>query len=138
MYRQVLMVCLLGLATILGCSGGDPHNRQAVSGTVSINGKMIPYGNIEFSPMEQQKTNLILDIRDGKFSAEKSKGISPGKYTIRIQGMDSAPPPTGDTPGTSTGPQPKSIVPVKFGAESKEEVTIKAGEKNELKIDLKN
>lgn len=126
----------LSLFLIIGCGGGDPHNRQAVSGTVKFKGKDIVYGNIEFAPNENQNTPLTLEIRDGKFSVEKKRGLSPGKYTVRISGYDAAPPPPPDVPGQPTGPQPKEIVPPKYNSQSKESVTVKAGEKNEFPFDL--
>ena len=129
------LVCVLALTS--GCGKGDPHNRQPVAGTITIDGKPIPYGNIEFAPADGQPTSITLEIRDGKFAVDAKGGLAPGKYVIRVQGMDGPPPPPPDVPGTPSGPQPKSIVPDKFGARSQETVTIKAGDKNELNIDLK-
>jgi hypothetical protein len=126
----------LSLVLIIGCGGGDPYNLQAVSGTVKYKGKDIVYGNIEFAPNENQQTPLTLEIRDGKYTVDKKGGLAPGKYTVRITGYDKAPPPAPDVPGNPTGPQPKEIVPPKFNSQSKESVTVKAGEKNEFPFDL--
>jgi hypothetical protein len=137
--RSVPWAAVCAVAVVVGCGKSDPHNRQAVLGTVSIDGKMIPYGNIEFVPAENQPTTVTLEIKDGKFTVDQKGGIAPGKYTVRVQGFDAPPPPPGDAPGVSpTGPMPKTIVPEKFGAMSKEQVTIKAGDKNELTIELKS
>jgi hypothetical protein len=137
--RQLSALVAWGaIISVIGCGKSDPHNRQPVSGTVSINGKIIPYGNIEFVPAENQPTTVTLEVRDGKFGVAQAGGIAPGKYVVRVQGFDGPPPPPGDTPGVGTGPQPKSIVPEKFGAQSKETVTIKAGDKNVIELNLKN
>jgi hypothetical protein len=127
------LTAVIGLA---GCGGGDGFARQPVSGTVAYKGKPVVYGKIEFSPAEGQNTPLALEIKDGKFAADKSNGLSAGKYVVRIEGFDAAPPPPADAPGNPTGPQPKMIIPAKYGAQSQETVEIKAGDKNELKYDL--
>jgi hypothetical protein len=126
------------LATLAGCGPADPHNRQPVSGTVSVGGRPVPYGNIEFAPAEGQPTGLTLDVRDGRFAIDAKGGLSPGKYVIRVQGADGPPPPPGEEPGTVAGPMPKSVVPPKYGPLSKETVVIRAGEPNELTLDLRN
>lgn len=126
------------LVALAGCGPVDPHNRQPVSGTVTIDDRPIPFGNIEFAPAEGQPTALTVEIRDGRFGMDAKGGLAPGKYIVRVQGTDGPPPPPGDIPGTVAGPIPKSIVPPKYGALSRETVTIKAGEKNELTLGLKN
>ncbi|MBA4062928.1 MAG: hypothetical protein C0501_04315 [Isosphaera sp.] len=126
------------LLALPGCAPTDPHYRQPVSGLVTVDGRPVPYGNIEFAPAEGQPTALILEVRDGRFAVAAKGGLSPGKYVVRVQGMDGPPPPPGDTPGTFVGPMPKSIVPAKYGARSQETVVIRPEDKNELTLDLKN
>jgi hypothetical protein len=136
MRRVSAFVLVVSIGLVAGCGGSDPHNRQAVSGTVKYKGKDIVYGNIEFAPNENQNTPLTLEIRDGKYSVAQKGGLSPGKYTVRISGYDAAPPPAPDVPGNPTGPQPKEIVPAKYNSQSKESITVKVGEKNEFPFDL--
>ena len=123
---------------LAGCGGGDLHNRQALSGTATIDGRLIPYGNVEFVPAEGQPTTVSMEVKDGKFAIDKKGGLAPGKYVVRIQGFDGPPAPPGDIPGVSVVAQPKVIVPDKYNAASKESVVVKAGDKNEFKFDLKN
>jgi hypothetical protein len=137
--RQIVAFVALGATFgLIGCGKGDPHNRQPVSGTVSVNGKPVVFGNISFEPLENQPTRFDREIVDGKFSVNQAGGLAPGKYLVRVQGWDGKLPPVGDNPGEFRGPMPKVMVPEKYGASSKETVTIKAGDKNELTIDLKN
>ncbi|MGL6074240.1 MAG: hypothetical protein ACRC8S_08770 [Fimbriiglobus sp.] len=131
-----LTLCFSFLTLALGCGGGDKFNRQKVSGTVNLDGKAIPFGNIEFVPSEGQPTGETMEIKDGKFASLPTGGLSPGKYIIRVQGMDGPPPPPGDTPGATSGPLPKLIVPEKYGAKSTESATVKAGDKNEFTFAL--
>ena len=134
--RYLSSCCLfVALFSVVGCGEGDKFNRQAVSGTISYDGKPLPFGNIEFAPENGQPTNLILEVKAGKFDAKKEFGLAPGKYTIRVQGTETAPLPPKDVPGDV--PPPKTLVPDKYNAASKETIEIKVGDANELKIDLK-
>ena len=135
MRRAAPLLFALAVTAAVGCEA-DKFNRQAVSGTVSMDGKPIPYGNIEFVPAENQPTTVTLEIKDGKFGVVAAGGLAPGKYVVRVQGMDGPPPPPGDVPGVSAGPQPKSIVPDKYGAQSTETVGVQAGQKNEFTLAL--
>jgi len=132
----VLFVAIVAGISLTGCGDKDPFNRQAVSGTVTMDGKPIPLGNIEFVPSEKQSTSLTLEIKDGKFAADKKNGLAPGKYVVRIQGFDGPMPLSGDVPGETKGPLPKSIVPDKYGSRSTETAVIKDGETNEVTFTL--
>ena len=123
---------------LAGCGDGDKHNRQAVSGTASIDGLLIPYGNVEFVPADGQPTTVSMEIKDGKFAMDRKGGLAPGKYIVRIQGFDGPPPPPADIPGVSVVAQPKMIVPEKFGTSSKESAVVKVDDKNEFTFALKN
>lgn len=138
MWIRLVPVVMMGLMMLAGCGKSDPFNRQAVSGTATMDGKPIPYGNIEFAPAEGQPTNLSLEIKDGKFAVDAKGGLAPGKYIVRFQGFDGPMPPPGDAPGTYIGPVPKVIVPNKYNAQSTETIVVKPGEKNEFTFALKN
>lgn len=133
--RSATVIALLAL---VGCDKGDSHNRQAVSGTASIDGKLIPYGNIEFVPADGQPTTVSMEIKDGKFAMDRKGGLAPGKYIIRIQGFDGPPPPPADNTEAPLVNQPKVIVPAKFNSASKETAEVKVGDKNEFTFALKN
>lgn len=137
--RFAFLTFAFSLVFILGCAAGDPHNRQAVKGKVTYDGKVIPSGNIEFVPAEGQKVNGITEISNSEFSISKDKGLSPGKYTVRVQGFDGPVPQLkpGEDPGSANLKMPKSMVPEKYNSASQETVTIVAGKVNEITIDLK-
>ena len=139
--RRVVAVNSLVVAVsvlLAGCGDGDKHNRQAVSGTASIDGRLIPYGNVEFVPADGQPTSVSMEIKDGKFAMDKKGGLAPGKYIVRIQGYDGPPPPPADNTEAPLANQPKIIVPPKFNAASKETATVTVGDKNEFTFALKN
>jgi hypothetical protein len=126
-------VLLFGSLMVFGCGSSDPHNRQAVSGTVAYKGKPVVYGTIEFVPSENQPTALTLEIKDGKFAVDKKGGLAPGKYLIRVEGFDAPPPPPPDIPGTPVK-SPTQLLPARYNTASQESVTVQAGEKNEFSL----
>jgi hypothetical protein len=80
-----IVACLLGaivLASLGGCA--DPKNRQQVTGEVSFKGQPVEDGIINFGPMDGQTTGEGAQIVKGKYRIPKEKGLSPGKYTVRI------------------------------------------------------
>ena len=91
---------LLAAATLLavavaGCGGKDPNAqadtlpRTAVSGTVSIDGKPLPAGKIQFNPAEPAP-NLVSvsgEVKEGKFAIAQPQGPVPGKYKVSISGL---------------------------------------------------
>jgi hypothetical protein len=125
------------VALVAGCGEGDPFSRQAVSGTVTYKGKPLVYGQIEFYPSDGQKTPLTLEIKDGKFAADKVRGLSAGKYSVRISGFDGPLPASSpDEPGKMMGSMPKAVVPEKYNTKSALTADIKSGDKNELTFTL--
>ena len=133
----VKTLVVAALVLVAGCGGGDKFDRQAISGTASMDGRLIPYGNIEFVPADGQPTSVSVEIKDGKFAMDKKGGLAPGKYVVRVQGFDRPlPPPTGDTEAPLAN-YPKVIVPEKFNSASKETVEVKVGDKNEFTLALK-
>jgi hypothetical protein len=80
-----IFTSLLGgilLATLGGCA--DPKNRQQVTGEVTFKGQPVEDGIINFAPLDGQETGEGAQIVKGKYRIPKDKGLSPGKYTVRI------------------------------------------------------
>ena len=77
---------LLGTALLAGCGAArNELDRQAVSGTVTCDGKPIPAGAILFEPDTYQSgTATGATIRDGSFSIQSRQGPVPGSYRVRI------------------------------------------------------
>lgn len=82
---------LLAAALALGCSESGPE-RNRVSGSVTFEGKPIPYGEVLITP-DGQKRNTgaqgIAPIRDGKYdtSASGGKGYGGGPAVVRVTGL---------------------------------------------------
>jgi len=79
------------VALLAGCSDSEPPTRFHVSGTATVDGKAIPYGEILFTP-DGAKQNAgpqgIATIRAGKFdTAADGKGSAGGHTVIRVTGF---------------------------------------------------
>ncbi len=79
----------------VGCGGGDPFNRQQVSGTVMYEGQPIPRGSIWFEPdasVGRDAPTGFAVVRDGQFETQPDRSPVAGPHTLRIAGFDGSPP----------------------------------------------
>jgi len=60
---------------------------MAISGTVELNGKPLPEGNITFEPKDKDLRAEGADIRDGKYALT----IMPGNYAVKIRATKKVP-----------------------------------------------
>ncbi len=76
------------ILAMLGCSSNpDELPRVPVEGTVTMDGKPLPAGVIQFSPAgEVTATSAPAngEIKDGKFSIPRQAGPVPGTYKVTI------------------------------------------------------
>lgn len=129
-----LAAFVLGLA---GC-GGDPLQRQAVSGTVTFKGKPLATGSIEFFPADPGVgTGSGAPIGDGLFQIAKDKGLSPGNYKVRVNAPDHVSQAPGGAPGSdSAGTPPKELIPAKYNANTTLTAEVKKGAENVFTFNL--
>ncbi|MEX0794077.1 MAG: hypothetical protein WD045_13155, partial [Pirellulaceae bacterium] len=128
------------LAVCLGCGQSYEGPRRApVQGQVSLDGKAVSQGTIEFVPaVGTAGPTAGSRIIDGKFEISEAKGPVLGKYQVRISAFG----PTGRkmTAG-SQGPAGAMVdeigemLPSKYNTESTLEREIVAGE-NQLDFEL--
>lgn len=137
---QIVRLCsvLLGIVVLVaaGCGEADPLGRQAISGTVSFDGKPVAEGTIGFAPVNGV-TSSGAPIKDGKYSIEQEKGLPAGKYKVSI----SAPKPgTGGTvdpnalPGDPVKP-PEEMIPESWNVNTTQEIEVAAG-KTEFNFEI--
>jgi hypothetical protein len=126
-----------------GCSGaGDELPRQAVSGTVSLDGEPLKKGTIRFIPATQGNQSASVEggamIESGGFSIPRDPaGLVPGSYQVAIYGGGSAA--SGrDAKGPVTGgPSPKKeSIPAKYNAKSTLTAEVKKGDANNFKFEM--
>jgi len=104
----------------VGCSeDSDGLPRQAISGTVTLEGQPLQDGSIQFLPTSQRE---VLSggavVADGRFSISRREGLTPGDYRVVIT---SAPSETSVRPTEAPGlaPEPaKERIPEKYNRKS--------------------
>ena len=123
---QALFLLGITLATISGCGGsqvdyeGPP--RFQVTGAVSIDGKPVPDGSINFIPLDGGRKSYA-GIIDGAYTVEEGKGPNAGKYKVEVYGNEV----TGEAVDEDLGPPTKDIVPPKFNVNTSLEIEITEG-----------
>jgi hypothetical protein len=134
--KSIALLILAGfLASSVGC-GGDNLGRQAVSGSVNVDGTPLQKGTINFQPLEKG-VGSGASIEGGKYAMARKNGLPAGKYRVVInapvpgtggQADLSAPP--GEPP-----PPPQELIPEDWNAKSEHTIEIKSG-KNEHNFDV--
>jgi hypothetical protein len=127
------------LFNLTGCGGSDKLPREAVSGTVSVEGKPLKTGLITFLPDDSntptQGGGVVLE---GKYTIPRNQGLVPGKYRIVITSPEDKPAPldmTNNAPGMPPPPV-KEVIPRQYNSESLLTADVKAGAKNEFEFNL--
>lgn len=87
------MVVFIGVGCLLsaGCgAGGSDVTLYDVSGTVSYNGKPVPFGSVLFlADADEGNTGPqgVAEIHDGKFNtAQAGRGVVGGAYKVIVKG----------------------------------------------------
>jgi hypothetical protein len=87
--RPTLVLC--GWAVLSGCAAKGP-TLHAVAGTVTFNGRPVPFGKIYFNPDPRTNPDSpqgFADITDGQYdTAQAGRGTPGGAFTARIEGFD--------------------------------------------------
>lgn len=117
-----------------GCSESDPLNRQAVMGTVTLAGRPIQHGSIEFHPVGERGTMSGTTIADGDYSVDSSKGLAPGDYIVRIFASDDTALDE-EVPGESRLVA-KQLIPAEYNAKSNQLRTVVAGQENSFDFSI--
>jgi hypothetical protein len=149
MSRSVRAVGILrrGLCALLlaGCGGvQDTLPREAVSGTVTLDGQPLARGVLQLFPASQKEgTACGALIEDGKFSIARAEGPVPGEYVVMINSSQGGAGGAGGAPAGAPGPvasseRPKELIPAEYNAQSKLTAVVKAGTPNTLEFALKS
>jgi hypothetical protein len=112
----IIPVVVMAAAGILsGCGGGatDPFERIDVTGTVTLDGQPLKYGEIYFkgerlNPDAPDVPQAQLPIRDGKFNSTRAYKPGRGKNTVTVTAYDGDPPPQSAGDDTDI-PEPKVL-----------------------------
>lgn len=135
----VVMGAVLAMMFASGCGQGDASGRQAISGTVTFQGKPLDHGTLQIISLDPGKQAISGGmIKDGKFSIAADKGLPPGKYRVRISSPEEGS--AGAAPAMPGDPAPvaKERIPPEYsGPESKLEIEITKRGKNDFNLEIK-
>jgi hypothetical protein len=123
-----------------GCVGSDNLPRQAVSGSVSVDGKPLGKGLITFLPSDPEiPTQGGGNIVAGEYSIPREQGLVPGKYKVVITSPEDKPEQVVDKANDMPGMPPilaKEVVPRRYNSESLLTAEVTAGGKNLFEFNL--
>jgi hypothetical protein len=137
-YRRAcfcLIVSLLWLGS--GC-GGDPLGRQAVSGTVKLDGVAVEQGRISFQPVEGGEISSGAEISGGAYTIPREDGLPPGKYRVVIHALK---PGTGGLleegamPGDELPPA-EELIPPEWNVRSNQFIEVEPGGAGTFDFDI--
>jgi len=126
-------------AAFPACGQGDGLNRQAIHGTVTLDGKALPKGLIQFQPdSESVPVAAGAAVSDGKYSIPREQGPVPGKYKVTISADAGKPVAMVDGMPGGAGTPNKELIPAKYNAKSTLTAEVKAGGPAEFPFELKS
>jgi hypothetical protein len=136
--RVVLGLC--GLAGLVaGCGGGPKLPPMApVSGSVTLDGKPLPQGTVQFVPNAAQGTAGAPAVGsigpDGRYTLQTAghDGAIVGHHKVRVDARR--------TPKDYMDTMPPSLIPAKYNDPDTSGlvVEVKGGEKNQIPLELKS
>jgi hypothetical protein len=133
----LLVFCVCAL--VAGCSGSsDNLPREAVAGTVTLDGQPLPAGTISFAPMAgssdaEGTTGGGDTIKNGKFAIARDVGLLPGNYNVAIFAAEkdaAATKPAQVGAGRKSG-LAKELIPAKYNSKTELKAEVKKGGGNE-------
>ena len=133
MSRNVRLVCAGALIVLAAsCSGTSDTAaaKVAVKGTVNLNGKPMPEGEISFD-LGRGQPPVVLPIKDGSFSGE----VFGGKNRVEVNAYKQGPPLSTDPKGPPTR---VNTVDARFNFQSTLTADVTAGGPNEFKFDVRS
>jgi hypothetical protein len=115
-----IVLLAIGALVLAGCGDSAPYDLAPVSGTVTLDGKPIPYTQIIFVPKGSADnpnpgpSSLAFCDDSGKFMLKTDRG-DPGAvvgiHTVQIYAHG---PPRSTAGDTDVGPPPKEMFPERF------------------------
>jgi hypothetical protein len=130
---------IVGLIAIVGC-GGEVDPTLPVSGTVTLNGKPVQHGDIEFGGKVQNGLRRGAMIVNGKYQTAPMQGLVPGEYIVRIfsvpvqaNSANSEALPGDEELGPAAS---RDLIPPEYNMRSKQSVTVTAEGPNVFDFDI--
>jgi len=127
---------------IVGCGEGENLDRMAVSGKVTLDGKPLARGSIQFAPKDGDSRGAAHgEVLDGSYSIPAATGPTPGAFVVTIlpseeSGSDAT---TADVSSDMPGDPPPDALgepTVLYKPTSPMEATVAAGADNAFDFGL--
>jgi len=116
-----LLIVLMILFCFAGCSNNNPLGRVAIRGNVTLDGKPLEQGSIQFESMPGVQPTILTGgtIRQGAFSIPAANGLAPDQeYKVCIRSMEEDPT-SSFAPGEAEfSTKNRDIVPPQYGRAS--------------------
>jgi hypothetical protein len=142
--RLTRLAWFCGLALSIACAGcgdGDDLPRQALSGTVTLDGKPLEQGIIQFRPASaEEPVPAGAEIKDGRYTIPRNEGPTPGNYRVFITSSGgrqptATPAKKGEESSTTGGIIP-DLIPPKYNIQSTLTAKVEAGKANTFDFPL--
>ncbi|HOM17985.1 MAG TPA: hypothetical protein PLQ00_11690 [Thermoguttaceae bacterium] len=119
---------------VVGCLGcGKSSGRQAVTGVVTVDGKPLASGSINFQPAPGLKApSAGAAIENGRFSIPADQGLLPGEYQVTIIGMQE----TGRMVQDEQKGQVAELAPIRFREAGALKAKVEPGKKAHFEFQL--
>jgi hypothetical protein len=127
--RGLLAVAVVAL--LAGGCGDRTGGRLGISGTITLAGKPLDEGVIEFHPLDPTPGRPVTKsgalIKDGNYVIPKAQGLVPGRYRVVITAGDKKVPEPGDRPPgpSGRGLTSKERIPPDFNVRSGQVIEVK-------------
>jgi len=136
---RILLTTLL-FSSLAGCGAGqqqaDGLPREAVSGTVTLDGQPLSGASIEFVPAEPNSPGGTSgEVEKGRFVIEGDRGPVAGSYRVLISSLLGTKVDASQPPGEAPAPK-KDPIPAKYNTKSDLKVEVKAGGPNTFEFAL--
>ena len=132
--RSCGLLCVMVLSSLLGCGHGG---RVSVEGTVTLDGRPLEKGQIQFSPLPGSTGPTAgADIVNGKFAIPPSDGPFAGNFRVQVSQVGLTGRKVLDPRSNSMVDEYAQILPARYNKESRLEAKVTASGPNRLKFAL--
>jgi hypothetical protein len=127
---------MIVMPALLGCHKTD---RLSIEGTVTLDGKPLEKGDIQFYPLPGTTgPSAGAQIVDGKFTIAPSGGTFAGSFVVEISSVRLTGRKIPDHRGDGMIDERVQYLPVRYNTQSELRAEVKSGESNHLEFAMKS